>query len=235
MPKNIQELKERVFLANKKLVDENLVILTWGNASAYDKEQGIIAIKPSGVPYETMKVADMVLVDIEGKVIDSSLKPSSDTPTHITLFKAWGENIAGVVHTHSLNATTWAQAGMDIPIQGTTHADYFYGNIPCLEELSPKEVEEAYEYNTGVKIVQEYLKRKISPIEVPGCLLSGHGPFTWGETIEKAVENTIVLETISTMALGVHLLNSKIRLSTWIVDKHYNRKHGSNAYYGQNK
>lgn len=229
----LEQLKEEVFAANKKLVAEGLVILTWGNASAYDEAAGCFVIKPSGVPYDTMKASDMVVVDLDGKVIEGAFKPSTDMPTHLALYRAWGKEVRGVVHTHSKHAVMWAQAGLDVPILGTTHADYFYGDIPCFGALSEKEVDEAYEKNTGLKIVEGFGLRKIQPLECPACLLSGHGPFTWGKTAAKAVENSVVLEAVAEMALHTLALNPKSRLPRHVMDKHYLRKHGKNAYYGQ--
>lgn len=228
----LEKLKEQVFYANQKLVQENLVILTWGNASAFDTESGYLVIKPSGVSYKTMTVDDMVVVDLNGNVIEGNYKPSSDTPTHIALYKNW-KNIKGIVHTHSLNATAWAQSGLDLIIQGTTHADYFYGDVPCLPLLTKQEVEESYEHYTGMKIVSEFQKRNLKPLEMGACLLTGHGPFSWGETVDKAVENSIVLETIANMGIKSLQLNPDARLPKYILDKHYLRKHGDNAYYGQ--
>lgn len=229
----LHDLKEQVFIANKELVAQNLVILTWGNASAYDKSTGFFVIKPSGVPYSSMKASDMVIVDLEGTVVEGSLKPSTDMATHLALYKAWGDSVQGVVHTHSKHAVIWAQSGKDIPALGTTHADYFYGDIPCLDTLTPKEVEDGYEKNTGLKIISGFNSRNIKPLECPGCILSGHGPFTWGKSVEKAVENSIVLESIAEMALHTLAINPESRLPNHIMNKHYQRKHGENAYYGQ--
>jgi len=230
----LENLKEQVFQANQRLVRENLVILTWGNASAFDVESGYLVIKPSGVPYSTMTANDMVVVDLDGNIIEGGYKPSSDTPTHIALYKNW-KNIKGVVHTHSLNATSWAQSGLDLMIQGTTHADYFYGVIPCLPLLTTKEVNDAYEHYTGMKIVSEFQKRNLKPLEMGACLLTGHGPFSWAETVDEAVENSIVLEAIATMGIKTLQLNADTRLPKYILDKHYLRKHGDKAYYGQKK
>ncbi len=228
----LEQLKDQVFKANQKLVRENLVLLTWGNASAFDEKTGYLVIKPSGVPYDTMKAEDMVIVDLEGNVVEGRYKPSSDTPTHIALYKNW-KNIKGVVHTHSLYATSWAQTGLDLVIQGTTHADYFYGDVPCLSLLTPQEVSDAYEHYTGMKIVSEFETKKINPLEMGACLLTGHGPFTWGETVDKAVENSMVLEAIAQMGINTLFLNPQAKLPQYILDKHYLRKHGVNAYYGQ--
>ncbi|MGL4561692.1 MAG: L-ribulose-5-phosphate 4-epimerase AraD [Brevinema sp.] len=228
----LEQLKKQVFLANKKLIEENLVILTWGNASAFDDKTGYLVIKPSGVSYNSMKEEDMVVVDLDGQVIEGAFKPSSDTATHIALYKNW-KHIKGIVHTHSLYATAWAQSGLDLMIQGTTHADYFYGDVPCLSVLSQKEVSEAYEYYSGMKIVSEFENKSLNPLEMGACLLNGHGPFTWGESVDKAVENSIVLETIAKMGFHTLSLNPEAHLPKYILDKHYLRKHGANAYYGQ--
>lgn len=229
----LEKLKEKVFFANKKIVQENLVILTWGNASAFDQKSELLVIKPSGIPYDTMKSEDMVIVDLNGNVIEGKLKPSSDMPTHLEIYRQWGDRVQGVVHTHSIYATAWAQSGLDIPVQGTTHADYFYGDIPCLGFLTKEEVKENYEHYTGVKIVSEFERKKIDPLKMGACLLAGHGPFTWGGNVEKAVENAIVLETVAKMGFSTLLLNRNIKLPEYILDKHYLRKHGENAYYGQ--
>ena len=228
----LEQLKNEVFEANQKLVKENLVILTWGNASAFDKETGYLVIKPSGVSYSTMKAEDMVVVDLDGKVVEGKYKPSSDTPTHVALYKNW-EDIGGIVHTHSLYATAWAQSGNDLYTQGTTHADYFYGDVPCLSLLTPEEVSESYEHYTGMKIVSEFENKNLKPLEMGACLLTGHGPFTWGKIVDKAVENSIVLEAVANMGIHTLSLNKEARLPKYILDKHYLRKHGVNAYYGQ--
>lgn len=229
----LEKLKERVFACNQQLSSQGLVILTWGNASAYDPGSNYVVIKPSGISYTEMSADDMVVVDLDGTVIEGRYRPSSDTPTHLALYKKWGEMIQGIVHTHSTYATVWAQSGKDIPIQGTTHADYFYGDIPCLSTLSRKEVEERYEYFTGIKILNEFEQRNLDPLAMGACLLSGHGPFTWSNTVEKAVENSIVLEAVAKMAILTCSLNPKMRLPDYIFNKHYLRKHGENAYYGQ--
>ena len=182
-----------------------------------------------------MKVEDMVVVDLNGQVIEGEYKPSSDTPTHLALYKAWGKSIQGIVHTHSVYATAWAQSGKTLFIQGTTHADYFYGDIPCIKPLTQAEVEDRYEYLTGVKIVTEFQKQELDPTTIGACLLTGHGPFTWGGSVEKAVENSIVLETIAKMGLQTIQLDTDIRLPQYILDKHYLRKHGRDAYYGQKR
>ncbi len=226
----LKELKEQVFEANLELVKYGLVIFTWGNVSGIDRKRGIVAIKPSGVPYSKMKAEDIVLVDMEGKVIEGSLKPSSDTPTHIELFKAFPE-IGGVVHTHSTYATAWAQAGEPIPIIGTTHADYFSRDIPCSRDMTESEVEGEYEKETG-KIIVEAFKR-IDPLHVPGVLVKNHGPFTWGKDAYDAVHNSVVLEQVAKMASLSLDLNPYLDMNKALVEKHFNRKHGKNAYYGQ--
>lgn len=229
----LEELKEKVFESNQLLSREQLVVLTWGNASAYDSHSDLVVIKPSGVSYDSMTPQDMVVLDLEGKVIEGKYRPSSDTPTHLALYRNWGTQVQGIVHTHSTYATVWAQSGRDIPIQGTTHADYFYGDIPCLPTLTVEEVAQAYEHNTGIKILAEFKVRELNPVEMPACLLTGHGPFTWGSTVEKAVENSIVLEAVAKMATYNYIVNPKVRLPGYILNKHYLRKHGKDAYYGQ--
>lgn len=229
-----QELKERVLKANLQLPKYGLVTFTWGNVSEIDRENNVIAIKPSGVEYDDMKVDDIVVVDLDGNVIEGKLNPSSDTKTHIELYKAF-QDIGGVVHTHSRQATIWAQAGLDIPALGTTHADYFYGDIPCTRQLTPEEIEGDYEKNTGLVIVEEFARRALSPKAVPSAIVSGHAPFSWGKNATDAVHNAVVLEEVATMAIGTRSLNTGINIQKELSDKHYNRKHGENAYYGQNK
>ena len=230
----LEELKKRVYEANMLLPKYGLVTFTWGNVSEIDRESGLFAIKPSGVDYEVMTPDDMVIVDLNGNVIEGRYKPSSDTPTHIELFKAW-PNIGGIVHTHSSYATSFAQSGKSIPCYGTTHADYFYGTIPTLRSLTPQEVEEAYEKNTGVMIVDEFAKMDIDPEACPGCMCHNHGPFTWGKDAHEAVHNAVVLEEVAKMAFRTALINPQIEPAPqYLQDKHYFRKHGANAYYGQN-
>lgn len=229
----LKYLKEQVYLANQRLVNENLVILTWGNVSAYDKETGYVVIKPSGVPYKSMEETDMVVMDIDLNIVEGRYKPSSDAPSHIAMYKHW-DKITSIVHTHSLYATSWAQAGLDIVVQGTTHADYFYGDIPCISCLSREEVQDNYEYYTGLKIVNEFKERRLNPLEMGACLINGHAPFTWGTTIDKAVENSVVLEMVSNLSLNTVLLNDKAKLPEYLLNAHYLRKHGENSYYGQN-
>ena len=227
-----QALKEKVLEANLLLPKYDLVTFTWGNVSEIDRDKGIIAIKPSGVEYDVMKADDIVIVDLDGNVIEGTLNPSSDTATHIELYKAFG-SIGGIVHTHSRNATVWAQAGLDIPALGTTHADYFYGDIPCTRQLTPTEIDTEYEKNTGLVIIEEFSRRDIDPKAVPSAIISGHAPFSWGKNALDAVHNAVVLEEVAAMALATRSLNSGIKVQQELSDKHYNRKHGKNAYYGQ--
>ena len=227
----LEELKEKVFHANLELVKHGLVIFTWGNVSAIDRESGLVVIKPSGVSYDEMKAEDMVVVDLDGKVVEGRLKPSSDTPTHVVLYKAFPE-IGGVVHTHSTYGVTFAQAGLDIPAFGTTHADYFYGDIPCTRDLTAEEIEEAYELNTGNVIVETFAGK--DPMAVPGVVVKNHGPFAWGRTPAGAVYNAVVLDQVAEMAYNTMTLNPRTkRVHQYLLDKHYFRKHGANAYYGQ--
>ncbi|MDO4562908.1 MAG: L-ribulose-5-phosphate 4-epimerase [Clostridia bacterium] len=227
----LENLKSRVLAANLELPRRGLVTYTWGNVSGIDREKGFIAIKPSGVSYEEMKDEDIVIVDLNGNVVEGSLRPSSDTPTHIELYKRF-PNIGGVVHTHSRYATIWAQAGKPIPPLGTTHADYFYGSLPCTRPLTKEEIEGEYELNTGKVIAETF--EGINPDYVPGVVVYSHGPFTWGKSPEEAVHNSVVLEEVSMMALNTILLNPQIgSIDSSIKDKHFLRKHGKNAYYGQ--
>lgn len=230
----IQEMKQRVFAANLALPEAGLVKLTWGNVSEINRKEELIVIKPSGIPYHKMQVSDMVVTDLEGVVVEADLKPSSDLPTHVELYKAF-EEIGSVVHTHSKNAVMWAQAGRGIPPYGTTHADTFYGDIPCTRQLTSNEIERAYECETGKVIIETFKEKKIDPMAVPGVLVYGHGPFTWGATAQKAVENSIVLEEIAEMASTTEIVNAGIQaIPQYLLDKHFFRKHGANAYYGQN-
>ena len=229
---NLDDLKKEAFEINMGIVRERLVVLTWGNASSIDQYKGIFAIKPSGVSYSVLKWQDMVLVDLDGNVIDSKLKPSSDTLTHIEIYKAFNL-VGGIVHTHSPWATIWAQAGKSIPVIGTTHSDHFYGNIPCLPYLEKDKVISAYEKETGLQIVEFFLKNKINPIHMPSCLLSGHASFAWGENALKAFENAIALEACANMAYHSLQLSNNIKFPNYILEKHFSRKHGENAYYGQ--
>ena len=227
----MKELKKRVFEQNIRLAESGLIVLTWGNVSGIDREKGLVCIKPSGVPYETMTEEDMVVVDMDGNVVDGKYRPSSDTPTHLYLYKQF-ENISGIVHTHSAYATAWAQAGKDIPAYGTTHADAFYGDVPCARALTKSEIERDYEHNTGVVIAEAFEDKDYNAI--PAVLVKNHGPFTWGKTPEKAVDNAITLEEVAKMALFTEQINpSAPRVDECLLEKHYSRKHGKNAYYGQ--
>lgn len=229
----LEELKKEVFLANLDLVKQELVIFTWGNVSGVDREKGLVVIKPSGVSYETMKPEDMVVVSLEtGKVVEGDLNPSSDTPTHLVLYRAF-QNIQGVVHTHSTYATAWAQAGKDIPNIGTTHADYFYKAVPCTADMTKEEVEGKYELETGNVIVKRF--EGINPDHTPGVLVKNHGPFTWGTSPANAVYNAKVLEQCAKMAFISFAINPETTMNPLLIEKHYSRKHGPNAYYGQKK
>ncbi len=230
----LEELRKKVYEANMLLPKHGLVTFTWGNVSAIDKESGLMVIKPSGVSYETMRPEDMVILDVAtGKVVEGDLRPSSDTPTHLELYRAF-DKIGGVVHTHSSYATSWAQAGRDIPCYGTTHADYFYGDIPCFRVLSKEEIDQAYEENTGHLIVDEFKRSGRDVMAVPGCLCMCHGPFTWGKDAFEAVHNAVVLEEVAKMAYRTELINSSAGPAPQhLQDKHYFRKHGPGAYYGQ--
>ncbi|QJA09031.1 L-ribulose-5-phosphate 4-epimerase [Romboutsia sp. CE17] len=229
----LENLKKEVFEANLELVKHNLVIFTWGNVSGIDRKNNLIVIKPSGVSYDEMTENDMVVVDFDGNVVEGNLKPSSDTQTHIELYKKYDE-IGGIVHTHSTWATGWAQAKLDIVPLGTTHSDYFYGDIPCTRELTKNEVEYDYEKNTGLVILEELEKRNIQPLSVPGILVASHGPFSWGKDAKNAVYNAVVLEEVAKINFISKSLNPNVsNINDYILDKHYLRKHGENAYYGQ--
>ena len=229
----LEELKEQVCEANLELVRRGVVIYTWGNVSGIDRKKNLVVIKPSGVDYDGMKPEDMVTVDLEtGKKVEGDYKPSSDTPTHLALYKAF-PSIGGVTHTHSVNAVAFAQAGMDIPALGTTHADYFYGSVPCTRELTKEEVEDAYELNTGKVIVNCFEKRKLDPMAVPGVLVRNHGPFAFGKDAAASVYHAVVMEAVAEMNLKTMLLKPEASMPQYILDKHYKRKHGPNAYYGQ--
>lgn len=231
----LEKLKKEVFEANLELPKYGLVLFTWGNVSAIDREKGLVVIKPSGVNYDTMKVEDMVVVDLEGNVVEGELNPSSDTPTHLELYKAF-PNIGGVVHTHSTNAVIWAQAGRDIPAYGTTHGDYFYGSIPCTRKMTVEEIKGEYEKETGTVIIETFKDRNIDSTMVPGVLVQSHGPFTWGKNAHDAVHNSVVLEELSKMALFTEQINRNVEtMQQELLDKHFLRKHGANAYYGQKK
>lgn len=229
----IERLIEEVWRANLDLNKHNLVTLTWGNVSGMDREKGWIAIKPSGISYEEMKPTDMVIVDLEGKIVEGALNPSSDTPTHLELYKAFDE-ISAVAHTHSEYATIFAQANREIPCFGTTHADYFHGSVPVTRFISEEELDENYEMNTGKVIIERF--SDLNPLEIPGVLVAGHGPFTWGRTPDEAVENSVALEKVAKMAWGTLLLNPECdRLPEHLLRKHHQRRHGPDAYYGQKK
>lgn len=229
----LQELKRQVYEANMLLPKYGLVTFTWGNVSAIDRESGLFVIKPSGVEYESMKPEDMVVMDLNGNRVEGKLRPSSDTPTHLELYKAFPE-IGGIVHTHSSYATSWAQAGRSIPCYGTTHADYIYGEVPCVRCLTKEEIDEAYETNTGKLIVSEFKRMNKEIMAVPAVLCKNHGPFTWGKDAKEAVHNAVVLEEVAKMAYRTESINSKVEPAPQeLQDKHYYRKHGAGAYYGQ--
>ncbi len=230
---DIGKLKEDVFEANLELVRRGLVLYTWGNVSGIDRERGLVVIKPSGVSYDVMKSDDMVVLDLAtGSVVEGSLRPSTDAPTHLVFYRAFA-NIGGVVHTHSSHAVAWAQAQRDIPIVGTTCADYFYQSIPCARALTREEIAENYEKATGDAIVEAFRERGIDPDSTPGALARNHGPFTWGKSPADAVYNAVVLEETSKTALMTAILNPALPVDEALVEKHYSRKHGPNAYYGQ--
>lgn len=230
----LESLKEQVYKANLELVRKGVVIYTWGNVSGIDREHNLVVIKPSGIDYNIMTEKDMVIVDLfSGKVVDGKWKPSSDTPTHLELYKSFTD-IGGITHTHSINAVAFAQSGRDIIALGTTHADYFYGSIPCTRDLLKEEVENDYEVNTGKVIIETVKERGCDPLNVPGILVKNHGPFTWGKDAMDSVHNAVVMETIAEMNLKTLLLNEHSTIQQYVIDKHFNRKHGNNAYYGQN-
>lgn len=228
----LQQLKDKVFKANLALVRHGLVIFTWGNVSAIDPETRLVVIKPSGVSYDEMTADDMVVVDLDGNVVEGHLNPSSDTPTHLALYRAWPE-IGGIVHTHSTYATAWAQAGKSIPAIGTTHADYFHNEIPCTGDMSEQEVKGAYELETGNVIVRRF--EGINPVHTPGVLVKNHGPFAWGKDCAEAVHNAVVLEQVAKMACLAYAINPDLTMNSLLVEKHFSRKHGPGAYYGQKK
>lgn len=227
---HIEELKATVFKANLDLVEHGLVIFTWGNVSGIDREKGLVVIKPSGVSYTEMKAEDMVVTDMEGKVVEGRYKPSSDTATHLELYKAF-TSIGGIVHTHSTFATAWAQAGCDIPIIGTTHADYFSDDIPCTRDMTVAEVKDAYEKETGTVIIERF--KDLNPSHIPGVLVKNHGPFSWGNDAHDAVHNAVVMEQVAKMAFIAGQVNPNLTMNQLLVQKHFFRKHGPGAYYGQ--
>ena len=228
----LDELKDKVFRANMELVEHGLVIFTWGNVSGIDRERGLVVIKPSGVDYAVMKPSDMVVDLATGEVVEGSLRPSSDTPTHLALYRAFPE-IGGVVHTHSTYATAWAQAGIDLPNIGTTHADYFHNSIPCTRDMTAAEVEGSYELETGNVIVERF--EGLNPVHTPGVLVKNHGPFSWGKTPAEAVHNAVVMEQVAKMAFIAYSVNPSLTMNPLLVEKHFSRKHGPKAYYGQGK
>ena len=230
----LEQLKKEVLEANLELPKYGLVTFTWGNVSGYDPESGLVVIKPSGVSYDDMTVDDMVVVDLQGNIVEGTKKPSSDTPTHRALYRAW-PGVRGVVHTHSRNATTYAQACLDIVAGGTTHGDYFYGDIPCTRYMTPEEIAGDYELETGNVIIETFAKRGIEPLNIPAVLVRSHGPFTWGTSPAEAVHNAVVLEELAYMAMHSQMLIGDAPcMQQELLDKHFLRKHGPNAYYGQN-
>lgn len=231
----LKKLKQAVWAANLELPKRGLVTYTWGNVSGIDRSRGLIVIKPSGVDYEDLSPDDLVVLDLDGHVVEGSLRPSSDTKTHLELYRAWPE-IGGIVHTHSTFATSWAQAAQDIPCFGTTHADYFYGSIPCTRALTPEEIDADYELSTGRVIVSTFAERGTDPKAVPGVICASHGPFTWGRDAAEAVYHAVVLEEVAKMAFVTKTIRPDAQPAPrHIQDKHYLRKHGPNAYYGQKK
>ena len=231
----LKKLKHAVYEANMELPHRGLVTYTWGTVSGIDRERGLVVIKPSGVSYDELTPDDLVVLDLDGKVVDGKLNPSSDTKTHLELYKAFPE-IGGIVHTHSPYAVGWAQAGRDIPAYGTTHADYFYGPVPCCRSLTEQEVEEDYERNTGLVIVETFRQRELDPVHVPGAICRNHGPFTWGKDAAQAVYHAVVLEEVAKMAVYTTQIAPDAQPAPqYVLDKHFLRKHGPNAYYGQKK
>lgn len=229
----LDDLKQKVLEANLLLPKYGLVVFTWGNVSGIDRENGLVVIKPSGVDYDIMKAEDMVVTDLDGNVVEGKLKPSSDLATHLEFYKHF-KDIGGVVHTHSVNAVAWAQAGKDIPALGTTHGDYFYGQIPCTRLMTDDEIKNNYELNTGKVVVEEFEKRHIDSNQMPGVLVHSHGPFTWGKDPFDAVHNSVVLDTLAKMALKTITINGDVdSMQRELLNKHFLRKHGPGAYYGQ--
>ena len=227
----MQQLKQQVFEANMDLPGYGLVTFTWGNVSAIDRQRGLVVIKPSGIAYESMTVDDMSVVDLQGHVVEGRWRPSSDTATHLALYRRYPD-LGGVVHTHSTHATAWAQAGLAIPALGTTHADYFFGDIPCTRALSAQEVDEAYELNTGQVIIETL--GEANPLHTPGIVVYQHGPFAWGKDAHEAVHNAVVMEEVARMAWIARGINPQLQpIDSWLMNKHFQRKHGPNAYYGQ--
>lgn len=233
---DLKTLKEQVWKANLELVERKLVIYTWGNVSGIDRERGLVVIKPSGVEYDALRPQDLVVLKLDGQQVEGDMRPSSDTPTHLALYRAF-PSIGGVTHTHSTWATIWAQAGRSVPCYGTTHADYFYGSIPCTRPLTPQEIKDAYEANTGRVIIEAFQGEGApKPEQVPAVVVFQHGPFTWGPDAAHAVESAVVLEQVAQMAWAAQLCNPSVQpVQQEILDKHYLRKHGPGAYYGQSK
>ena len=229
-----ETLRNEAYEANMKIPENHLALYTWGNVSAIDREKGLVVIKPSGVSYDSMKPSDMVVVDLQtGNVVEGDLNPSSDTPTHLVLYREFPK-IGGIVHTHSTYATAWAQAGKDIPNIGTTHADYFHDEIPCTEDMTANQMAE-YEKETGTVIVDRIRKGNINPVHTPGVLVKNHGPFSWGKDADNAVYNAVVMEQVAKMAFVSFCVNPDTTMNPLLVEKHFSRKHGPNAYYGQKK
>jgi L-ribulose-5-phosphate 4-epimerase len=229
----LKKLREEVFEANLELVRRGLVIFTFGNASGFDRAEGLVAIKPSGVPYDKLTPGDLVITDLDGKIVEGNLRPSSDLPTHLALYRAW-EGVHGVVHTHSRYATAWAQANVEIPCFGTTHADYIHGPLPVTRPMQPEEIQSEYEWNTGLVILERF--QKLDPLCTPAVLVSGHAPFCWGPTVTDAAHTAAVIEELANMAfLTITIKADSLAISDSLRDKHFFRKHGANAYYGQEK
>ncbi len=228
----LYNLRKSVLEANLQLPKHGLVIFTWGNVSGIDRSTGLVAIKPSGVEYADLKVDDIVIVDLDGKVMFGNMKPSSDTSSHLYLYKQFPD-VGGIVHTHSAWASIWAQAGRGIPVYGTTHADYFYGEIPCTRPLSAEELSKDYEMNTGLVIAEAFTD--VDYLNIPGALVHGHGPFAWGSNVNEALHNAVVLEEVAKMAYHTEMMGQKTPIDQFLLDKHYLRKHGEGAYYGQKR
>lgn len=229
----LEELKQKVYEANMELPRRGLVTYTWGNVSGIDREKGLFVIKPSGVDYDDLKPSDLVVMDLSGNKVEGDMNPSSDTKTHLVLYNSFPE-IGSIVHTHSVHAVAWAQAGRDIPAYGTTHADYFYGPVPCARSLTKEEIDEDYEMNTGKLIVATFKERNINPSYVPGVICRNHGPFTWGKDAAQAVYHSVVLEEVAKMDMYTEMINPRVEAApACIFDKHFMRKHGPDAYYGQ--
>ena len=229
----LEKLREEVYRANMELPERGLVVYTWGNVSGIDREKGLVVIKPSGVEYDELTPEKLVIVDLNNNVVEGNLNPSSDTKTHVELYKAFPK-VGGIVHTHSSHAVAWAQAGKSIPCYGTTHADYFYGAVPCTRNLTSEEVNEDYELNTGKVIVETFTKLNLDPVAVPAVICRNHGPFTWGKDAAQAVYHAVVLEEVAKMAMYTVTIDANAdEAPQYVQDKHYLRKHGANAYYGQ--